>query len=383
MQQGHLIKHRSSWAVRYYDWVHVQGKPVRKLKFRKIGPLKAYTKAQAQVEVQKILAPINSKAVAPDASMSVADFIDNVYLPHVKKNLRASTHSDYEDMFRLHLKKHLESIALKDFQTSHGQRMFRTIAETSELSHKRLLRFKAFIQGAFRHARQEGIINHPNPLHDVSVKGKRSTFKPQAYTLDEIGQMYMSLGKRDFFVVFTAALTGLRLSEIRGLRWADFKNGELHVRRSVWRTVVGAPKTYESEAAVPCVPVLQEMLTNYRKSLTKFNSDNDYIFAGERRGVPLNLHNLANRNLKPIFKEKGIAWKGWHGFRRGLASNLYALEVSPKVIAAILRHAGIGTTLQFYVQTTEAESSAALDKMKTALWSKIKDSPQYSPQPRK
>jgi integrase len=153
------------------------------------------------------------------------------------------------------------------------------------------------------------------------------------------------------------------------------------MRRSVWRTVVGAPKTFESEAAVPVVPVLQEMLKNYRKTLTKFNSDTDYIFAGERRGVPLNLHNLAHRNIKPKFKEHGIAWKGWHAFRRGLASNLYALEVSPKVIASILRHAGIGTTLQFYVQTPDSESKAALNKMKNVLWKKIKDAPQYSPPP--
>jgi integrase len=180
---------------------------------------------QAQIEAHKILAPINSKAVTPDASMFLADYLENVYLPYVKANLRASTHSDYEDIFNLHLKKHLETIVLKDFQTSHGQRMFRSIAEKSELSHKRLLRFRAFLSGGFRHARQEGIINHPNPMHDVSVKGQRSTFKPQTYSLDEIGKMYVCLGKRDFFVVFTAALTGLRLSEIRGLRWADFKDG--------------------------------------------------------------------------------------------------------------------------------------------------------------
>jgi integrase len=56
-------------------------------------------------------------------------------------------------------------------------------------------------------------------------------------------------------------------------------------------------------------------------------------------------------------------WKGWHCFRRSLASNLYALGVKPKVIQAILRHSNIATTLSFYVETPEAESREAMDKL--------------------
>jgi len=59
-------------------------------------------------------------------------------------------------------------------------------------------------------------------------------------------------------------------------------------------------------------------------------------------------------------------WKGWHCFRRSLASNLYTLGVKPKVIQAILRHSDIATTLDFYIETSDAESREALDKL-TAL----------------
>src|ERR1017187_1626453 len=41
-------------------------------------------------------------------------------------------------------------------------------------------------------------------------------------------------------------------------------------------------------------------------------------------------------------------WKGWHCFRRSLASNLYALGVKPKVIQAILR---IATSLPLSATT--------------------------------
>ena len=63
-----------------------------------------------------------------------------------------------------------------------------------------------------------------------------------------------------------------------------------------------------------------------------------------------------------------LEFRGWHAFRRGLASNPYALKVSPKVIQSILRHSDIGTTLDYYVQTPDAESRDALKKIDDEFW---------------
>ena len=51
-----------------------------------------------------------------------------------------------------------------------------------------------------------------------------------------------------------------------------------------------------------------------------------------------------------IIKGTGIEWKGWHGFRRGLATNLFDLGVHPKLIAAILRHSDVATTMKHYIK---------------------------------
>ena len=69
--------------------------------------------------------------------------------------------------------------------------------------------------------------------------------------------------------------------------------------------------------------------------------------------------------------ESGVEWSGFHGFRRGLASNLFmALGVNPKVIQAILRHGDVSTTLQFYVKTPDSESRKALEKLDDMIKSK-------------
>jgi integrase len=50
-----------------------------------------------------------------------------------------------------------------------------------------------------------------------------------------------------FAVVATAAFTGLRLAELRGLQWRDFTGEKLSVGRTMWRTKEGLPKTESSE----------------------------------------------------------------------------------------------------------------------------------------
>ena len=65
--------------------------------------------------------------------------------------------------------------------------------------------------------------------------------------------------------VALAYFAALRPAEIRGLKWEDYNGNELHVRRSMWRTVVGETKTEESEAAVFVIEPLRGLLEKLRK----------------------------------------------------------------------------------------------------------------------
>jgi integrase len=67
-------------------------------------------------------------------------------------------------------------------------------------------------------------------------------------------------------------------------------------------------------------------------------------------GRPLDLRNLANRVIRPPLKSKNIPWCGWHGFRRGLATTLYELGEDAKTRQAILRHAHIKVTEDYYTK---------------------------------
>jgi integrase len=396
MQRGHVFKYRRAWYVKYYDVQLVNGVRVTKRVCKKLAPVNEVCriKSEAQTLADKILNPINTGAVAPESSMLVVDFIETVFLPYVQREMRPSTYKNYrKDLFEKHIKSRLGDIRLRDFRTVHGQRLLRAIPA----GRTTMLRAKAMLSSAFKHARREGILDSENPMRDTSVMGRPSKSKGPVYSLNEIEGLLIAPYNDDGtarVVVATAALTGLRMSELRALRWTDFDGESIRVARSVWRTHIGPPKTEDSEATVPVLPLLQRVLEKYRKDAPA----GAYIFAGQdtrrkregtpQRGFALNLANLAARVIKPAIqtcakcqkarsehKEESHAfewdkvqrWKGWHAFRRGLASNLYSLGVQPKVIQAILRHSDIGTTLSYYVQTPDEESRDALQQIESAF----------------
>jgi len=61
-------------------------------------------------------------------------------------------------------------------------------------------------------------------------------------------------------VVLAAAFTGLRKSELLGLRWQDWTGDQLSVNRSFWNGIENEPKTRRSRAPIPVVRILEEAL---------------------------------------------------------------------------------------------------------------------------
>jgi len=55
------------------------------------------------------------------------------------------------------------------------------------------------------------------------------------------------------------------------------------------------------------------------------------------------------------------SWYGWHAFRRGLATNLHAVNVDDKTIQAILRHNNVGLMLNVYIKSVTESQVNAMD----------------------
>jgi integrase len=79
------------------------------------------------------------------------------------------------------------------------------------------------------------------------------------------------------------------------------------------------------------------------------------------------MDNFNARVIRPTLKAAGIPWHGWHALRRGLASNLVELGADPKIAQAILRHANVRTTLDFYIKARPEKTAAAIANLEDAF----------------
>jgi integrase len=216
---------------------------------------------------------------------------------------------------------------------------------------------KAFLSGVFKHALQNRVITGQNPMDNTKAGGKDSEFEPHAYTLAELKIMFKSLPEPAKTVCAVAAFTGLRASELRGLRRQDYDGEILKVRQKVWRRHIGQPKTPESRGDMPVIPELRKILDHHLKTTPE--NDQGFIFAGEKTGFALDLHNLSRRVISPLLND---GWFDWHAFRRGLATRLHEMNVDAKTIQAIMRHADVTVTMAYYVLPNAEKMKQAMAK---------------------
>jgi integrase len=96
-----------------------------------------------------------------------------------------------------------------------------------------------------------------NPITLVRQSAKR-TRVPEVLTVEEVGKLIGELADPWRTAVYVAVTTGLRVSELLGLKWADveFTEGEIRLSRGVVRQHigVGAVRTINSRTTSLAVP---------------------------------------------------------------------------------------------------------------------------------
>ena len=182
-------------------------------------------------------------------------------------------------------------------------------------------------------------------------------------------------------VLILAISTGLRASELRGLRWrdVDLKHAELHVRqRADQYCAIGAPKTPTSVRTVDLGPRAVSALKEWRLACPK---DEGGLVFPAREGGPQHHKNML-LSLAPVMAAAGLTDKAGqpkyslHSLRHYFASwciNRKAAggrELPPKNVQQLLGHASIVMTLDRYGHLfPRGDDRTELAAAETALWS--------------
>ena len=180
-------------------------------------------------------------------------------------------------------------------------------------------------------------------------------------TPDEIRKIiHATTGKRRSLSL-TAVFTGLRGSELRGLRWqdVDLNKGELHVRQRADRyNVMGKPKSQSGDRTIPLGPLVVNALKEWRLACPK--GTRDLVFPNGAGNTESHA-NIVNRMWKPVqikagvIDDKGEAkYPGLHTTRHFYASWCInrkqdgGLELPIKTVQCRLGHASIMLTSDVY-----------------------------------
>jgi site-specific recombinase XerD len=298
--------------------------------------------------------------------------LERFFTQRLMQQRQASPHtvSSYRDTFRQFLKfvqqrlyKTPSHLNFDEIDASLVVTFLDSLEKQQGLSvRSRNLRLTA-IHSFFRYAAFEAPAHSAQIQRVLAIPSKRFTRTlVQFLTRSEVGALLAApdqhtwSGRRDHAFILLAVQTGLRLSEMTGLKREDFILGTgAHVR------VVGKGRKER------CTPVAKSTLAVLKAWLREpQRGDSDVLFPsaqGERLSVHgvqylLNKHRVTASKVCPSLKQKRVTV---HRLRHTMAMDLLQAGVDRSVIALWLGHESVETT-QIYLEATLAMKEKALAK---------------------
>ena len=202
-----------------------------------------------------------------------------------------------------------------------------------------------------------------NPITLVRQSAKRGRV-PDVLTVAELKALLAELTGVYRVMVFVAVVTGLRVSELLGLRWqdCDFASGEICLSRGIVRQRETLMKTEASRKPVPLGAGLADVLMQWRAQCA-YNQPSDYLFASpEKDGKqPMWPNSAMEKHIRPAAIRAGIGKRiGWHMFRHSFGTLVKGQGADVATTQALMRHANVSVTMDRYVQAIgEAKTDGA------------------------
>lgn len=181
--------------------------------------------------------------------------------------------------------------------------------------------------------------------------------------------------------------TGLRVSELIGLRWKDIEGDVFSINQAITtysdcdskgvktKQIIGEPKSKASKRSIPLSIPLQAVLKEQREGQRKQKEtalgkgigwpDSDLVFCTDL-GYPKDRANL-KRALDVSLALAGLPHRGPHALRHTFATNAVQANVDPVTVSNMLGHSKVAFTMQTYVHTNMDVKRQGIEAMEEAM----------------
>lgn len=364
MQQGSLIRSGRKRGPDVWQFRWADRGPDGKRIYRKrvIGTVCQYPDTDAaRKAVTGLLREINPNPLQRcPIPMTIAEICDHFIQRELSKDNTWRSYST-KKAYKVYLKKWIipqwGNIPLSEVRTMGVESWLRRLP----LAKSSCAKIRGLLSVLFNHACRYELFDR-NPIRLVRQGAKRRS-SPSVLTPFEIKALLSGLGLRERVLVLLAASTGLRQSELFGVKWGDidFAQNTMNVVRSIVYGVVGPCKTESSQKPVPVQPPVLEALREWRQ-ICRYNGSGDWVFASRRHQgrKPIWGQAILRRYIRPTAQRAGIQKRfGWHTFRHTYSTLLRSVGTEFKVMQELLRHSSLRSTLDVYTQAISPAKHAA------------------------
>jgi integrase len=291
------------------------------------------TKAAARNELQKRMT-LNNK---PSVEMKFSELVER-WQAVIVPTLKTSTANVYTRSLRSRILPTFGTVAINAIGRYEVERL---LADKSKQYARNTLReLRSSLSRVLQWAVDCKWLEQ-NPCRGVKLPhGTGRKITRTVLTPEQVDTLVSKLAEPYATLILFLAVTGLRIGEAIGIKWADFDGEVLKVSRRIYEGKADTLKTEKSKRSVPIPASLM-------KRLNKLNRSSEWVFSSES-GTPLNPGNALRRYVQPIARKLGIKLSGFHDLRHTLATDLINGGISAKAVSQILGHANVGITLNTY-----------------------------------
>lgn len=242
--------------------------------------------------------------------------------------------------------------------------LFRFVTSCAHLKPATIARLISSIRSFLRYLYMTGEISINMAKHLPKIRTRSEAHIPSVWKREEVDALLAAVdrtspcGKRDYAILLLAARLGMRVSDIRNLRFENllWEQERIEINQTKSSEPLALPLTDEIGNALidylrygRPVSQLREIFLRANAPFIPFGYNNNlhYIITRYRRRAAINLP-AQNR-------------KGMHSLRHAMASRLLEAGVSLETISGLLGHLSMDTTRIYTKINIEALQSVALD----------------------
>jgi integrase len=363
------------WYITPWVDKFIDGRRIRKKERIKLAPASTNEREVKKMAAER-LRPMNQGLQSIGSATLFEDFVMGTYSPIEMPLLAKSTRDRYEGVLKNYVRPAFGALMLRDVGTLVIQRYFAEMAK-SPLSHESLDKIRDVLSSVMNSAVRYGLLIK-NPVEGVRLPPRKRGNRVKPFIDEEtLDRIVTKIREPYATMVYVAAYTGLRPSELIGLKWGDIGEDFITIDERYCRGDWSAPKSTASNASIPVDELVIERIRRFKDVIVEVRAGravrrgpavrscgpDDLVFRSVAKGVTMRDNNILVRHIKPAARAVGVGWVNWQVLRRSFATWHRLSGTDVKDAQALMRHSRASTTLDIYQQNVRASERAAVNKL--------------------